>query len=156
MKKLVIFRHGHDHGTRESLSPSGRERVRETAEKLSPHFDGSSLLILSSTALRAVETAEIIAERFCASFESHDVLWSGGGGKCRGSFEDFAKVLEIINGHEKQADVVVLVTHYEYVEAFPAFFGRKCLDAKLPVVDAIPKGTALLINCETKEMVHIK
>lgn len=154
MKKLVVFRHGHDWC--DELDDDGRRHVTDTAEKLAEHLNGDTLLIVSSTALRAIQTAEIVAKRFKVGFDRHDMLWSGSSGKVIRLYKAFEQIFHYIKDHPDQPDVVILVTHYEYVQDFPEYFGKQFLNMPFPREEAIPKGTAWLIDCETKKMVHIK
>lgn len=153
VRQLLIIRHG-DYNGLDRLSPTGARQITDLSEKIAREVDGGSLLILSSSAPRASDSAKIIAERLRVPFEEHDVLWSGATGKVRGYDEDYARALEMILSHSNQADTVILVTHLEYTEDFPHFFGRKCLGVAFPMVE-INKGTAYLIDCVGKTIVHI-
>ncbi len=154
VKKLILVRHGHyDYGDG-NLTNKGFVQITGLAKKLFDVLNGSSILMLSSTAPRAVQSAEIISKELGVPFESHDVLWSGSSGKVAGTMRDFKQVLEMIIGHEHQADAVILVTHYEYVEDFPRFFGTKVFGHSLKSY-VIPVGTSWLIDCEEKTMVRV-
>ena len=156
MKKLILVRHGTDEGGRNGhLTESGRKEIADLAEKLAPHINGASVLMLSSTALRALDSAEIFFKRLNIAFEPVGLLWSGGGGVVCGIGEDYKQTLELLNSHPVQADIVVLVTHYEYVQGFPTFFGDSVLGVVWPY-HLIPKGTAWLIDCEGKQLTHVK
>lgn len=158
MKKLVVVRHGDyedEDNDDEKLSSLGEKQIAQLAEKLESHLNGFSVVILSSTALRARQSAEILVDKFGAAFEGLDLLWSGEGGKSFGTFMDFKKLLKMIEERKEQAEVYVLVTHYEYIEDFPMFFGKQRLGATLKS-EVIPKGTAWLIDCEKKEMIHVR
>lgn len=154
MDKMIVVRHGHyDH--RERLSEVGQGQIATLAERLAVHVDGgNSLTLLSSTAPRAMDSAEILAKKFGVSYERLDVLWTGNDAMRIGEEEDFKELMGIINGRHSKARVVIIVTHYEYVEDFPAFFGKTILNARLHgwVIDY---GEAFVIDCGTKEMVHI-
>ncbi|MDP3882493.1 MAG: phosphoglycerate mutase family protein [Candidatus Staskawiczbacteria bacterium] len=158
MKKLFIVRHGDytDDGEylNEPLSSLGKKQADSLADKLEGHVDKASVVILSSTSLRATQFAEIISARLDLPFESSDLLWSGTGGKVFGISDDFKKVLELLDKRPEDPDVVILVTHYEYVGGFTRFFGRVKLDVRL-LGEVIPKGTAWLIDCEKKELSYI-
>ena len=153
MKKLVIVRHG-DYDYEDRLSELGKQQISDLSEKLAGYVNGDTLLIFSSPALRASESAKIIAGRLGIEFEEHNVLWSGEDGKVSGWKKDFEVLMGIITSHPQQANVVVLVTHYEYVEDFPFWFGKNHLQINLPC-KVIPKGTAYVIDCEKKEISHV-
>ena len=156
LKKLILVRHGVDEGGRDDhLTETGRRQITDIAKKLVQHVNGSSILMLASTALRAIDSAEILSKMLEISFEPQDLLWSGGGGKVYPDISDFEKLMEIVSNHPSSADVVVFVTHYEYVDEFPEWFGRKHLNASLRG-RVIPRGTAFLIDCEQKQMTYVK
>ena len=155
MKKLILVRHGTDEGGFNAhLSLTGKRQITDLAGKLAPHVDGNSVLMFSSTALRAQDGAKILSKAISVSFELCDTLWSGYDGKVLGCVPDFEQVMKLVSSHPNQADVVILITHYEYVEDFPQFFGKKYLGVDFPS-KVIPKGTAWLVDCETKQVTHI-
>ena len=111
--------------------------------------------MLSSSARRAKESAEILSAKLNLTFELVDLLWSGPDDKVDGGDPDFRAVLDLISKHPNQAEVVVLITHFEYVENFPRFLGRNHLGGVCLPIREIPKGTAWLIDCEQKTMFHV-
>lgn len=144
--KLVIIRHG-DYDSRRQLDETGRRDIEGLSAKLKERLNGASVLILSSTADRAWQSAEITSRVFSVPYEKHDVIWS------QDSHPPNPKaLLELIRSRENDAKVIMLMTHLEYSEDFPGYFAKNYLGgAQLPF-HAISKGEALIIDCEGKSM----
>jgi len=152
-KKIVVVRSSEDdrhHHKR--LSSDGRVKVRKLAEKLAPHVDGSSAAVFSSAVIRASESAAVIADTLKIGFMATHLLLPkhlrDGGGISSG--EAFLEVWKLIDG----PDVVILVVHCEFTEEFPPFVGKQLNVAMYGQV--IPEGTACIIDCVEKTMVHVK
>ena len=143
MERLVLVRHG-DYGPDGHLSDAGRQQIAGLAEILADKINGSSVLVLSSSAPRALDSAMIIAEKFGTTIESHDFLYDEW---------DSQKLVQLISTHTNQAETVVVVAHIE-VERFPEWFGETQLKVRLPKI-AVQKGAGLLIDCKTKMMFRI-
>ncbi len=140
MKILIVARHGEY--VSDELDDRGKRQIADLVEKLSPIVGDREPLILSSTAGRAVESAEIIADHFNTSFDQHDVLWSENRHR-----EDLPAALELVRLHQDETEVMILVTHLEYVERFPPYYGQEELEIYLDS-KAILKGKAWVIDCE--------
>lgn len=142
MKKLIVARHGY-------FSPCGKlddfgiDQMTKMAEKLRPYLIGCTSLILSSTAPRALHSANILSFELNINFERHEVLWSDSEHE-----EDFPKALDLVRS-KKNHDVVILVTHLEYGEGFPAYFANKELGGHEVCCEGIRKGQAWVLDCET-------
>ncbi len=147
MKYLVVARHGHDNEN--GLSPVGCEQIMGLAQKLKPLLAGSSVCILSSTAERALKSAEILGNVLGVIFERHEILRSGGS-----YFEDFPGALSLVKTFTDKIDALILVTHYEYAESFPSYFAEKELGVRLQTWK-IKKGEAWLLDCSAKTLIHI-
>lgn len=149
MKKLILVRHG-EYGWNNQLTDYGRQQIASLSEQLKPHVNGASLLILSSVAPRASESAEILGSAFGVGTEEHDVLWSENQHR-----EDLPAALELVRSKKDVAEVVMLVTHLEYVCDFPNYFGQHELGVSFQYQE-ISKGTAWVIDCEQKTINHVK
>lgn len=147
MDKLIIIRHGDYDGV--NLSDFGKRQMAELGNRLMPQINGD-VLILSSTAPRARESAEILGKAFNVSIEDHEILWSD-----RSHYEDFPKVLELVRSKKEEVDVLILVTHLEYVYGFPGHFGQTELEISTFPYREIGKGTAWVIHCEGKTIEHV-
>ena len=151
MKELIVARHGEygcGNGDRfnknkdvDHLTEQGRRSVKKLAEKLKLHAQDKSVTILSSTAIRAVESARIISKELKVKFKIHNALWHDDEYPAYQS-----EVLELIQSHTK-TDVLILVTHREYTGYLPHYFSKACLNARL---DSHPiyYARAWAIDCE--------
>jgi probable phosphoglycerate mutase len=92
---FVLIRHGDtDHTARRTFSGStgsdpglndhGRAQVRATADWLSPLAEETDLVMLSSPMRRTRESADIVAARIGASYETADALIEAGFGTWEG------------------------------------------------------------------------
>lgn len=148
MKKLIIVRHGH-YDYSEHLSDYGKEQISSMIDKLRPYIDGSKPLILSSTASRAEESAEILASAFGVPYEKYNILWSESNIP-----EDLPGTLELVHSRQQESDIVILVTHHEYAKYFPGYYAEKELGTEFSPV-AIEKGEALVLDCERRRLTRI-
>jgi phosphohistidine phosphatase SixA len=144
MRRLIIVRHG-DYGEDYHLSQYGIEQITLLSTMLKATTNGESIAILSSVATRAVDSAKILGKAFGVPFEEHDVLWSENRHP-----ENLQEALELVRSKKDCADVLVLVTHLEYVYLFPNHFGKEELGVTSFPRREIGKGTAWDIDCEAK------
>lgn len=149
MKTLIVARHGDYNSSAGDLSGYGRQQIGELGKALEGVVSGT-VLVLHSTAPRASESAEILALAFNAPRVGHEVLWSGSDG----GFEDLAAALSLVEEHAKQFDTIIMVTHFEYVESFPAYWCEHVLGVKLQSHE-IEKGEAWVIDCRGKRMMRL-
>jgi len=145
MKKLVLLRHGSYSG--DHLNDLGRQQIKNLALQLKKLINGDNLSIITSPAIRAVESAQILSSFFGVKYEVNKVFLSGGQ-----YHEDLPKALEIIRTKEKVA-VLIIVTHYEYLEKFPHYFGKEELGSFF-YTDTVDKGEALVIDYQEKSLLR--
>lgn len=150
MKKLIVVRHGDCDRRDDQLNDLGRDQISRLAGKLKPIIDGGTVLILSSTAARARESAEILAKSFGVTFEEHQILLSGGGRR-----EDLLGALALVRARMDLADVLILVTHMEYADRFPEYFAKEVLGVSISFPE-VERGEAVVIDCLPPTMIHIK
>ncbi len=148
MKKLILVRHG-KYGSDDKLNASGRKQMDNLSETLKSIINGESVIILTSTAPRASESAEIISKSLNVPFEEHEILWSDNGHP-----EDIPKVLELVKFHKEKSDILILVTHLEYMDRFPTHFASKELGVAINFQRS-EKGCAFVIDCAEKTMSKI-
>lgn len=146
MDKIAIVRHGY-YGTDGHLSDYGREQMMEIGNKLKRQLTVEEVvLILSSTAPRTVDSAEVLEIILGAKKELHELLWSEAGRR-----EDYIAAHQLVQSVKNRADLVVVVTHCEYANGFPAFLGKTDLGRNFSYPD-IGKGEGVLINYKTCEL----
>lgn len=135
MKKLILVRHGSyvtdcDSDNFLNLSDWGRHEIASLAERLEGRVDSGSLLILSSPAPRAVQSAEILAAAFGVQFETNEALSDDSSG---------ARVCSFVRTRQAEADTIMLVSH-----------AILCIDAALDFADDAPDsiqtGQAIVID----------
>lgn len=148
MKKLVVVRHG-QYGHDDHLNEVGRYWIKHLAKTLGVHLNGGSVLLLTSPADRARESAEIIGAHFGVELEEHDVLWSEGIHP-----EDFPSALKLVQSRQREVDTLILVTHLEYVRGFPSYFARQELRVEIKC-HPIEKGEAWVVDCEQGSLFHV-
>jgi hypothetical protein len=148
MKYLILVRHGSYDKYDGRISSFGKECISNlTRNKLKGVVDSNEkTIIISSTAPRALDSAEIISDVLNIEFEENTILWSDAEHR-----KNFDNVLEMVRSYKEETDVLILVTHLEYVESFPCFFGRFELGVELDS-DEIGKGEAWAIDCKNKTL----
>jgi len=148
MKYLILVRHG-EYDRAYHLSSNGREQVVALAEKLKSFVNGSSVIIFTSIADRARESADILCSFFGVDYEKHEILWSENDHPA-----NFLGTLNLVRSNKDRADILILVTHIEYVEDFPSYFTENELGTKLRST-SVGKGEALVIDCQQKTLTHV-
>jgi phosphohistidine phosphatase SixA len=146
MKKIIVVRHG-DYDDDE-LNEYGRLQIQTLGAAIKSSLTGCTVDMKSSTAKRAQQSSDILAEILGIGYELFGFLWSGADSPRANKF-DLVAVSKLIL--ESEADVVILVTHLEYSEVIPTFWARKHLGG----VQGFPsretaKGEAWVIDCEKK------
>ena len=144
MKKLIIARHGEYDLGNGKLNSEGIKSITALSEEILLLAKNQKVVILSSTAFRALDSAEIIGEKLGISFEKEKVLWSDSD-----HYEDFEAALNLIRSYFEKVDILILVTHFEYVDLFPYYFARKQLNTQIKSYP-INKGSAWCIDCIKK------
>jgi phosphohistidine phosphatase SixA len=141
LRYLIIARHGSYDS--EGLTPKGNEEIHQLAKALQRYTDDARVKMLSSTAPRAIESTEILACILEVAFSNHEALWSDHDHRV-----DLPTALKLIESEGSgDCDVLVLVSHFEYAELLPAYFGKEVLGVVFPK-KTINKGKALIIDCE--------
>lgn len=140
LKKLIIVRHA-DFNAGEEV---GASQSKALATRLEPIIGVLSLVILTSTLERAWCTAKFICRKFgLRRYVQSDVLWWT-------TEEHEPKAphsLELIEKYKDSAEVMIVVTHADYIDWLPTAFAEKFLDASLVGED---RGYARgwVIDCE--------
>jgi len=148
MKKLIILvRHGkHTDGF---LNDVGIEQIRQTAKKLAALItEDQTIALFASPFQRTIMSAEIIAKVLGVKDIIPAELISDDN-------YDEDLIFEFVKSKEIEADIIILVTHGKHVYAFPQYFS--CNEwGKTKKVDLIQTGDAVIIDCENKELMHLK
>ena len=147
MKLLIVARHGGY--TNDHLDQDGIRQIGILTDKLRPVIGRSSVRILTSTAARAQESANILARAFGVQAEAHDVLWSDEHHP-----QNNSAALLLVQSRGGDVDILMLVTHFEYAKDFPGYFSTTHLGVRLPSV-SIKTGQAWVLDCEKKTIIRI-
>lgn len=137
-KKIILIRHG-DYISDEAcnLSENGKNDIRKLAIKLLPEIRGKELLCITSIANRGKQSAEILQEIWrengvSVDFEKKYEIWSGTDAykEARRLLEHDQKSVSVYDTDwlkefitTANQEVVIVVTHLEFVERFPVEFG---------------------------------
>jgi len=150
MKRLIIVRHG-TYGPDKQLNEKGRREIFFLGGKLQTLLQGMRVVILSSDAPRAKESADILGEHLGVGVTVDPILYSNNE---EGRWTDVPRAFGLISQHGRDADAVIVVTHAEYSDALPDEFMWEqygmMLGSKI-----LQKGEACLIDCETKKLVRV-
>ena len=142
-KQIILVRHGDYNGNDGHLSAQGAIDIKKLTENfLQKLIKNHSFAVHGSAADRAKESAEIIRDILHpTTFIIEDKLWSDAQHR-----EDFEWLYSFIQS--QTVDVLILVTHLEYVEYFPKFLREK--ESIKTAFNSPTKGEALIINLDDK------
>ena len=148
MKKLIIVRHG-DYLPDGNLSEFGERQLLDLAWKINRLVEGDSAVLISSTAPRAEQSADLLHPRVqgITSYTKNPIFWSEAHRQ-----PNIEAGLQIIE--EQTADVVIIVTHFEWGQDLPTAFAERFLQTRFPLKQ-LNKAQAWVIDCEAKTRVRI-
>ena len=148
MKRLYVVRHGF-YDSRDRLSKEGKEQMIGLAEKIHITLDEVSVLILSSSAPRASDSAKEIGDVLQIGFEEFEELWSDDF-----HHGDWKKSYALIEERGVDIDIVIVVTHRDLAASLVRKFAEK-FSIKGNCGSA-GKGHALVVDIEEGSLKHIK
>lgn len=138
--KLLLVRHGDYYNHNQRLNVNGVEQITSIASKLAQIVRDQRIQIISSTAKRASESADIIAKTLNCNYEQNEIFWSEDKHP-----EDFVSALNIIKSYSDTTDAIIIVTHFEYMAWFPRYFAREYLGKHIESY-AIDKGSMWVLD----------
>ena len=139
LQRIIMVRHG-DVDNDLNLTDQGREVIAQTAESIRS-LNATSVVILSSDALRCDASAAIIAERLGLSHMIEPAL-----SLKKANDRDFGPLYRVIQDHEVGTEILVLVTHLPMCRRFPAYYVEKRFDLRYPIVEELEAGHAIFID----------
>ncbi len=148
MKKLIVIRHG-DYNDAHRLSELGKKQMTQIGEKIMTRLNGHSMLMLSSTAPRAIDSANAVGKVLQINHEEHEILWDDNS-----HWGSLADSIKLIDSKKGLADVVVVVTHLEFTEEIPDHFANEVLNTS-SFIHTVGKGEAWEIDFEEPTATHI-
>ncbi len=155
MKNLFIARHGDYDMKNGQLTDEGRRKVAVLGGKIKTVTKTGSLHIMSSPAVRAYQSAEVLAGILGVA-EIERVPYLGSDPDLEGSFSEFEvgslnKMTNIVNSRINKADSVVMVTHYEVCKYFSPHYAKISLGFHDPLRE-LEKSEAFYFNLERKSV----
>ncbi len=142
MKLLILVRHGEYAEDTGTLTAKGREQIGILTEKLKQIIGGIRVIIFTSPAPRAKESADILSHAFGGGTPDAHYKLSPG----EDNF-DPARLLDLVRIYKDSAEVLILVTHVEYAEGFPKYYVREVLGEEI-TSGGVFTGEACVVNCE--------
>jgi phosphohistidine phosphatase SixA len=131
MKKCIVIRHANydDTLTNEPLNNSGKTQITKIASYLSNIITPDcKVKLLTSPALRAKNSAELLSSIIAIQFECCEDLWVNPNQ----SVEAKSVVNEILKAYTSECDILILISHLEYCNEFPYYISKQIL--KEPIV----------------------
>lgn len=150
MEKLIIARHGDYDSQNGLLRPFGEFQMKRLAEYIKPIVGSSRVIVLASDAPRGSGSGDIMAKVLGCLMERHIELFSNPAHD-----PDKPKALELLQSKAGDYDVVIVVTHLEYVQVLPPYIGRHVFGGVVFDHGWLPNGSAWLIDFTTKTCVEI-
>lgn len=144
MKKLIIVRHGDYDYRNNDLNLRGISQIEKLSERIAQLVAGERVVILSSDRERATSSAKIIADKLVLGFTEHELLWSEN---CHQT--NLSEALILIDQAGESADIVIVVTHYEYTAELPPEYGKRLGVSGFPHRES-DKGTARVIDFDLR------
>ncbi len=147
MKKLIIVRRGDCLDDR--LSDLGCRQITMLCDNLKPHVNGGRVAVFASPAPRVLGSAAIVAQAFKAKLEEWPKLYSD-----EQTPADLRWLMEMVRAKQDEADVIIILTHFDYVGKFPGYFARETAGVEVHSW-AVEKGGAWVIDCEKRQCIHV-
>ncbi len=150
VKRIIIARHGSGWT---DLDEFGLRQTEKLALAVKASLNGGGVALLSSTAPKAEQSAEIFSGILDIPFERHELLWAGfdspGRNRRNGDPVGLTAALQLIEASEMET--VILITHLEYTRELPRAVKDRLLGdgADFPF-EALKAGQAWVIDCEAK------
>ena len=148
MKKLFVIRHG-DYNDSLRLSELGKEQMTQVSEKILTRLNGHSMLMLSSTAPRAIDSANAISKVLLIDYEEHEMLWDDDS-----HWGNLNESIKLINSKKNLADAILVVTHFDFTEELPEHYAKEVLNIS-SLIGTVGKGEAWEIDFEEPTATHI-
>jgi phosphohistidine phosphatase SixA len=150
LNKLLIVRHGDYDERTNALNEVGKKQMSDLGEQIREIKDKEKLstLIITSTAFRAVESAEILTGIINAPVEKNNLLFYYTPSP-KTSATDLQAISNLIDLKGKNIDMLILVTHIELCRELPVFIGRNKLNQGW-AEEPIGKGEGWVIDLKAK------
>ena len=147
MRYLILVRPGdHEPG---GLSPRGQEQIRKLSEEFA-HMVIGKPMILTSPAPPANDSAQMLLFFFDGKVQEDKLLYSSADTNL-----NLPGAMKLVRQYEGAAETIIVVTHEEYLNSFPAYFFNAEFEmgATYPF---IKEGEALAISRTHKSITHVQ
>jgi phosphohistidine phosphatase SixA len=151
VEKLIIIRHGDYDPRTWNLTSRGRRQIAALAERLAPLVNHSTRILVSPTK-RTRESADELVSVLGGEYEVHFILESSGGHIPNKVMDETIRFIE----STPDIGTIILVTHFEFVKQFPAYYGVNKLEIKDWREAEIDKGGAAIIDCVERTLERIQ
>lgn len=148
MKHLFVMRHG-DH-IRGALTEESEIQIRTVADRMKEIVGemNNGFYLLTSTAPRAIQTADVIANALGIKEYAKDERLRTSSGQLISS-QHLQEIDGMIAPYTDTNDAVAIVTHYEIVGEYPRYVAKKLFGTDKRIF--IPgRGEAIHFNLEAK------
>ncbi|MBN1613600.1 MAG: histidine phosphatase family protein [Deltaproteobacteria bacterium] len=144
MKHFFIARHGAYYlGGR--LNKLGQQQIAALGRAIKEILNGDSVYIISSTAPRALDSSEQLAQHLktAARIEAIPCLWYAADSDHYDPVGDLDRdeIYKIVNERREKADALILMAHEELRDEFSGFFSEQEFGKRFHCSD-IDKGQA--------------
>lgn len=145
MEKLIIVRHGSYNKEDGNLTKDGVQSIQRLAEKIILLTKNNRATIISSTAKRAQQSAQIISETLGVNFETNIDLLSDGDEHpaCPPA------ALNLVSSYTDKTDLLMLVTHLEFLQ-YMTYRLISELRLKCESLMEFPVGSAWVLDYERR------
>lgn len=153
LQKLIIVRHG-DYNV-DLLTELGEKQIGWMSFKLSEETKGKKIFLASSVAPRAMLSSDILMKILRipkSDYRPEQHLLSH-----RGVLKDdqIRVVLALIKEKSSEYEVIILVTHLEFITYLPNIWGST-KSIRIGIFHDTEKGDAVIIDTETGKCTHLQ
>ena len=145
MTDLIIVRHG-DYDEKGRISSDGVQQMKNLVPAILTWVTPQrkkDILLLSSPAPRAEDSAKVLAEGLDLPYETDESLWSD-----KNHAYDCDRLLDFIEkkcNEKSESCVVILVTHIEYIHFLPRATAKRARKQSFNTPFEIEKGEMLIL-----------
>ena len=155
LRFVVIVRHGENEAGAECLTKASRLQINILARQIKELIqdgvpvNGGGILLMSSTAEYAQETAGIIS--FWLDMKEADIVLTPLLFSDSVKQPQLGQVTKMVSAKRKECQAIIFVTHHEYAEELPSFLGKNELNLDVQRTP-IDKGNAILIDVTLRKV----
>ncbi len=156
MNHLFIIRHA-SYGPGPRINPQGVHQLKILGKEIQEIVKNDSVLILASTAPRALDSANTLAPFFKNKIiEPIEYLWSGpdSPNNMLPNHPHPKNLWNIIEERKNKADALLMVSHMEVCDLFPSYFFEKEF-ARKESIESLPRGKAVWFDLQKQAFAYL-